>query len=178
MPRKELTLIELIIVFTIMAVLVSLLLPAVQNARERARETVFKNNLHQMELAFRQFADTHKRLPFESVPGIVGGWESELMPFLEQSAFSESAITGGPVSDASASNFERLRVFTCPVRGALTPDTTGELGHSHYVFAANTGRETAWFADAPMTVSVPWAECPEVTYQDLRNAKGPHHDGL
>ena len=176
--RRALTLIELIIVLTIIGVLTSLLLPAVQSVRERARETVCKNNLHQMLIAFERYSELQKKLPAPSTPGVVGGWQFDLMPFLEQSAYSDAARTGVQTSNASPSELVRLPIFTCPVRGALTPNNIQGFEIAHYVFAADASRKTAFFADAPMTLASPWVECPEVTYDDLLRSAGPHHGGL
>ncbi|TWU10349.1 hypothetical protein Pla52o_57230 [Novipirellula galeiformis] len=73
--RNAASLIETLIVLGIIGVLVSLLLPAVQSARERAREAVCKNNLHQIKLALANYHSTHKKsaIPGRKTPGVVGG---------------------------------------------------------------------------------------------------------
>lgn len=64
------TLVELLVVISIVGLTVGLLLPAVQSARETARKVQCANNLHQLSVAAHNFADTHRRFP----PGYIGEW--------------------------------------------------------------------------------------------------------
>ena len=93
--RRAFTLIELLVVLAIIAVLLGLLLPAVSAARQRAMETVCKNNLGQINLAVAQFVETQKRLPAPGNSGVVGGWTIEVLPFLDQKNLRDRVTPGG-----------------------------------------------------------------------------------
>ena len=92
--RRAFTLIELMIVVGIIAVLIALLLPAIQSAREQARRAQCSNNLLQLGIAMGNYASTHSVLP----PGVVNdkgpivnlpkgyhhGWAVQILPFIGQ----------------------------------------------------------------------------------------------
>jgi prepilin-type N-terminal cleavage/methylation domain-containing protein/prepilin-type processing-associated H-X9-DG protein len=92
--RRAFTLIELLVVITIISVLVALLLPAVQQAREAARRTQCKNNLVQIGLALLNYEMAHACLPPGSVDpnrpirnearGYHVGWIVQVLPYIEQ----------------------------------------------------------------------------------------------
>lgn len=93
MPRsqpKGFTLVELLVVIAIIGVLIALLLPAVQQAREAARRMQCTNQLKQVVLALHNYADTHRKLPSAAYGAAndrgISLWV-RLAPFMEQSAF-------------------------------------------------------------------------------------------
>lgn len=133
------TLVELLVVIAIIGVLVALLLPAVQAAREAARRTQCQNNLKQIALANLQHHDTHQHLPtggwgwkWEGDADLgygvsqPGGWIYNILPFIEQESLRElgsdspsapydspAQMDGTAVREATA-----LSAFNCPSRRA------------------------------------------------------------
>lgn len=97
-PRRGFTLIELLVVIAIIAILIALLVPAVQRVREASARTQCQNNLHQIAIGLHGFHDANKLLPPGSVDGPFGGdvwahdrsnWLHFLLPHIEQKAIWE-----------------------------------------------------------------------------------------
>jgi len=84
-PKQAFTLVELLVVIAIIGVLVALLLPAVQAARESARRNQCANNIKQITLAVHNYADAHRgALPVGEYACCLGTWLVGLLPYIEQ----------------------------------------------------------------------------------------------
>ncbi|NUQ65545.1 MAG: DUF1559 domain-containing protein [Pirellulales bacterium] len=90
--RHGFTLVELLVVIAIIGILIALLLPAVQAAREAARRSQCTNNLKQLGLAIHNYHDTHKVIPLNNVPVASApdnngfSWITMALPYLEETA--------------------------------------------------------------------------------------------
>ena len=129
--RKGFTLVELLVVIAIIGILVALLLPAVQAARETARRMSCGNNLKQIGLALHNFQGQNLHFPASWKPtqpsssGSIDGWsaQAQLLPFLEQTAvannidFDRSYKLATPVQvkgKAVPLSASRIPTYLCP----------------------------------------------------------------
>ncbi|QDU26124.1 Type II secretion system protein G precursor [Anatilimnocola aggregata] len=115
------TLVELLVVIAIIGVLMALLLPAVQAAREAARSAQCKNNVRQIGLALHNYHDTYDRLPPgwiadapEGTPG--WGWTVSILPQLEQTPLQNLVNRNLPISHAANQQAREqvLNLLLCP----------------------------------------------------------------
>jgi prepilin-type N-terminal cleavage/methylation domain-containing protein len=138
--RIGFTLVELLVVITIIAMLVALLLPAVMSARGAARRTQCKNNLRNLGLAMLQEAESKRRFPASgnfavSGPGIYHNWVVSLLPWLEHRDIYErwdfeSSYNVPPNSDLTTLT---LPILVCP------DDDTAMQGGGNLSYVVNAG---------------------------------------
>jgi type II secretory pathway pseudopilin PulG len=107
------------VVIAIIGVLIALLLPAVQAAREAARRSQCSNNLKQLALGFHNYHDVHEKFPMN--PSFAGrwGWTIPLLPFVEQNAFYQELDKN--VESWHANNWPRLTRDPLPPSCFLCP---------------------------------------------------------
>ena len=119
--RVGFTLVELLVVIAIIGILVALLLPAVQAAREAARRTQCSNNLKQIGIAYQNYADARKMLP----PGYTAtgtdpnvttpgwGWAAYILPYMEEGNIYQQIDLTKPIETQNVIQTV-LSVYLCP----------------------------------------------------------------
>jgi prepilin-type N-terminal cleavage/methylation domain-containing protein len=175
--RRGITLIELIIVLAIIAVMLGLLVPAVLRSREKAREAVCKNNLHQLALALVQLHETAKELPARPRTGQSGGWSVEILPFLEQRSLYGEVGPNLALSAVPIRGHSRPIVMRCPI-SLVAISSSPPIDAAHFVLTPDARRESWWLFDAPTGFREPWLTGPEMEYAVLTRLDGPHHGGF
>jgi prepilin-type N-terminal cleavage/methylation domain-containing protein/prepilin-type processing-associated H-X9-DG protein len=87
--NRGFTLVELLVVIAIIGILVALLLPAIQAAREAARRGQCTNNLKQLGIAMQNYHDTYKTLPPGNHSCCWGTWQMSILPFIEEKQLAD-----------------------------------------------------------------------------------------
>src|SRR6185295_4415493 len=114
--RPAFTLVELLVVIAIIGVLVALLLPAVQAAREAARRMTCSNHLRQLGLALQNYHDTYNALPpARHAGGVNICWLVRILPYIEQGNVKYDFSQGGLAGTLnSVVTNTQIKILLCP----------------------------------------------------------------
>jgi prepilin-type N-terminal cleavage/methylation domain-containing protein/prepilin-type processing-associated H-X9-DG protein len=162
------TLVELLVVIAIIGILVALLLPAIQAAREAARRAQCTNNIKNIALAMLNHHDSKKEFPAGCVKDAdttqgqyYGGWTLEIMPYAEDTALNSLYVPDVPVSLNQTSHPEYAKVkqfretfiplYTCPsdFESELVVPASGP--HNSQLFRTSSYRGNAGRGDGHVT---------------------------
>ena len=148
------TLVELLVVITVIGILIALLLPAVQAAREAARRMACSNNLRQIALATHNYHDSHQGFPVPAPDSTIAySVQAQILPFIEQANLGQKLDFKKPlmVSSGASSSLnpiyvdvvnQQVPVFICPSDGGqpLYVDSSGVTwAGANYMFNSGSG---------------------------------------
>jgi type II secretory pathway pseudopilin PulG len=181
--RLGVSLIELLVVIGIMGLMVSMLLPALNAARESANEMVCKNNVHQLYSAMHHFRSAQKRIPEPN------RWTIDLLPYLEERPLADALRGVDPTTVPDAKLCPA--VFSCTAQPVVN-STIRDTPVCHYMLVIDPavqrrGNRIPWRitdrpADLPSGRLPPWYVGPEMHPAEFRQLvqveKGPHRGGI
>ncbi|HEX6960597.1 MAG TPA: DUF1559 domain-containing protein [Lacipirellula sp.] len=177
-PLSGFTLVELLVVIAIIGVLVALLLPAVQAAREAARRAQCQNQMRQIGIALQNHHDAKGQLPagefwyfnYDRKPGegyMSWGWLPKILPYMEQASLLAQANFSYAATTEGFQGIYNRSVIRTTVPGLLCPSNSfrGEVTENEFFHAHSNSN--AQIAEADYAASI----------GDYRNAGGTG-DGL
>ncbi|MEO1984909.1 MAG: DUF1559 domain-containing protein, partial [Fuerstiella sp.] len=184
-----------LVVIAIIAILIALLLPAVQQAREAARRTQCKNNMKQLGLAIHNYHDVYNMFPTGSVPGVTDpanpggnfinqsswGWHAFILPMIDQAPlFNNLGVNDRKLYDITSDRtvtpdrgsldlmFPVLKAFMCP------SDTTGPRLKAGMRRANFNGANQSGISGAVNNWRPPTSNYPGVCgFRDINRPNGP-----
>ena len=178
--RRAFTLVELLVVITIIGILVALLLPAIQAAREAARRTSCINNLKQIGLTLHNFESARRAFPagayWNPDPKLPhkGSILIRLLPYLEENTIYKSFNLNSPTVENSVFPGSSVRVSSSVVPKFLCPsDDSGAVSGGDAVssYAASRG-PTALYSNPACPCDIPW-QTMALAPLDTPNFAGP-----
>jgi prepilin-type N-terminal cleavage/methylation domain-containing protein/prepilin-type processing-associated H-X9-DG protein len=150
--RQGFTLIELLVVIAIIAILIALLVPAVQKVREAAARTQCINNLKQYGLAMHSFHDVTKKLPFGTLGSPRQTWVPYIWPYIEQAQLQTAwyATSGGGTGNIATQQFYNnpaIGVSATPIALYYCPsDRPGAIWKGDGYYRARGNYVVSWGA--------------------------------
>jgi prepilin-type N-terminal cleavage/methylation domain-containing protein len=164
-PRRRpgFTLVELLVVIAIIGVLVALLLPAVQAAREAARRSQCANNIKQLSLALHNYENTHSTLPPAGIDSNQMAWTVLLLPFYEQQTLYDQFN----FNRGSWNAFNRITLVQgVRIKALICPNlTTKADSYSVFVTTPDESNVSALHYHAVLGPNGPTAAGPNEPYQ-------------
>ena len=150
--RRGFTLIELLVVIAIIAILIGLLVPAVQKVRDAAARIQCLANMRQIGIALHNYHDTHKSFPPASTfgPNIADPWSvhARILPFIEQDNLHRQINLAGAFAAHPLVTPQRVALYVCPKELKDQEQVAGGVKHWPTTYGVNHG---TWLIFDPTT---------------------------